>query len=235
MRGASTWRAVWLLVVTVGIGLGLLEWGPLAVLGCVAAVSVVTAPLVLAVRTFRIRGSSASDDHRQRGVVPRAVAAAVAIVACWAVVRLAPSVALLLLTLAVVTSPVAVGLVRRAVGPRGSRTARVTVRPAGAAPRVVGHGPEAPPPVQPWPERPRPQGLDDLTLCRLWRQSFWDLANQSTLTGYLQVVAWRQCCLDEIERRDAHALHAWLESGARASSGPEKFLRHPPGGATDAA
>ena len=168
------------------------------------------------------------------GSCARPVITASAVVACWAVARLAPSVALLLLTLAVVSSPVVVRLLVRLTGRGPVRSERVVVRPAGAAPRVVRHAADGPTPTMPR-ERPRPQDLDDQTLCRLWRQSFWELTSQSTPTGYLRVVAWRQRCLDEIERRDAHALHAWLESGARASGGPEKFLRHPPGGATDAA
>lgn len=235
MNGASTWRTAWLLVVTVGIGLGMLEWGPLVVLGCLAAVTVVTVPAVLAVQTFRLGSTSTDGDHWRRGVPARGAILAAVVVACWAVVRLAPALALLLLTLAAVTSPVAVGLARRIGGLRPSRTARVTVRPAGATPRVVRQAQVPPAPTQPLPQRPQPQELDDRTLCLLWRQSFWDLAGESTPAGYLGVVAWRQCCLDEMERRDAHALQAWLESGARASSGPEKFLRHPPGGTTDAA
>ncbi len=43
----------------------------------------------------------------------------------------------------------------------------------------------------------------------------------------------RQGCLDELERRHPSALHAWLDSGARASEGPERFLasRERPGAA----
>jgi hypothetical protein len=234
MNGVAAWRTGWLIVTTIGVGIGMLEWGPLAAFGCIAAVTVTTIPAVMAVRTFRPRDPTAPDGAWHRGLLRPAVISASAVVACWAVARLAPSVALLLLTLAVVSSPVVVRLLRRMTGHGPVQRERVVVRPAGAAPRVVRQAADGPAPTMPQ-ERPRPQDLDDQTLCRLWRQSFWELTSQSTPTDYLRVVAWRQRCLDEIERRDAQALHAWFESGARASGGPEKFLRHPPGGATDAA
>lgn len=70
-------------------------------------------------------------------------------------------------------------------------------------------------------------GLDDRQLCRLWRESFWVL-NQSARPGsVLCLVAVREACLDELERRHAAALHAWLDGGARASGGPEKYLSRP--------
>jgi hypothetical protein len=68
------------------------------------------------------------------------------------------------------------------------------------------------------------RGLDDQQLCRLWRESFWVLSNPAPPGTALYLVALREACLDEMERRDAGALHAWLASGARASSGPERYL-----------
>jgi hypothetical protein len=244
MNGASAWRAAWWLLATLGIGVGMLEWGPGIALGCLAVVSVVATVVVMAVRSLRASRRPVPDGDL-RGQVQSGVAVAAAVVGYWAVARLAPALALLLLTLVLVTSPVAVRLVRRLLGRGPAAGGGVVVRPAGAAPRPVRRpavdprstpdhsgAPSGQPPSS---HRPHPQGLDDGTLCRLWRQSFWDLTSQSTATGRLEIVAWRQRLLDEIERRDARALHAWLESGARASGGPEKFLRHPPEGTTDAA
>ncbi|QWZ09987.1 hypothetical protein KRR39_09780 [Nocardioides panacis] len=246
MNGASKWRATWSLVATCGIGLGMLEWGPGVALGCLAAVTVVATAVVLATRS--LRGTRAAPDGDPRAVLRPGLAAAAAVVGYWAVARLAPALALLLLTLVLVTSPVAWRLVRRLRGRGPTTGGGAAVRPAGAAPRAVRRpGPRAAaeppptpgrtgaPPQAPSSHRPQPRGLDDGTLCRLWRQSFWDLTGESTATGRLEIVAWRQRCLDEIERRDARALHAWLASGARASGGPEKFLRHRSPGTTDAA
>jgi hypothetical protein len=70
------------------------------------------------------------------------------------------------------------------------------------------------------------KGLDDRQLCRLWRESFWDLRQPAPPATLLRLVALREACLEELENRDAPALRAWLDSGARASGGPEKYLAH---------
>jgi hypothetical protein len=49
------------------------------------------------------------------------------------------------------------------------------------------------------------------------------------------VVAQRQVYLDEMERRSPSGLRAWLESGARAAGGPERFLGKRRDDQTDAA
>jgi len=68
--------------------------------------------------------------------------------------------------------------------------------------------------------------LDDDALCRLWRYTYWQLDLQTTEAGVLELVALRQACLDELERRDPSALRAWLFSGERASGGAERFWPH---------
>jgi uncharacterized membrane protein YeaQ/YmgE (transglycosylase-associated protein family) len=58
----------------------------------------------------------------------------------------------------------------------------------------------------------------------------------AVIGALLTLVALRQCCLDELERRDPTALQDWLTSGARASSSPERFLKPPhDSGSADAA
>jgi hypothetical protein len=68
------------------------------------------------------------------------------------------------------------------------------------------------------------RGLDERQLCRLWRESFWDLRGAAGPGTLLRVVSLREACLEELERREPAAVHAWLQSGARASSAPEKYL-----------
>jgi hypothetical protein len=70
------------------------------------------------------------------------------------------------------------------------------------------------------------KGLDDRQLCRLWRESFWVLRQPASPATLLCLVALREACLEELEHRDAPALQAWLDGGARASGGPEKYLAH---------
>ena len=74
-------------------------------------------------------------------------------------------------------------------------------------------------------EGTRVEQLDDDALFRLWRRTFWQLEGQPTVDELARLVALRQTCLDELARRNPDALRAWLESGARASGGPERFWR----------
>jgi hypothetical protein len=67
--------------------------------------------------------------------------------------------------------------------------------------------------------------LSDDELCAAWRRSFLALQEAGSCARVSQVVAVRQAYLDEMESRSADGLLAWLRSGARASGGPERFLR----------
>jgi hypothetical protein len=66
--------------------------------------------------------------------------------------------------------------------------------------------------------------LDDLALCLEWRRSFIALQRSSTLVTRMRVVQQRQLYLDELERRNADGLSAWLESGARAAGDPSRYI-----------
>jgi hypothetical protein len=69
--------------------------------------------------------------------------------------------------------------------------------------------------------------LTEPELCALWRSTFWELKMPHTAEERTTLVCLRQRCLDELDRRDPSALRAWLNSGARASGGPERFLKRP--------
>ena len=71
----------------------------------------------------------------------------------------------------------------------------------------------------------RVTGLRDLTdeqLCRRWRAS----CKSAQLSGVqrLEAVTERQMCLDELERRNAGALAAWLASSPSAWGDPLPYL-----------
>lgn len=66
--------------------------------------------------------------------------------------------------------------------------------------------------------------LSDAELCRAWRRSFLALMSAADPAGHEVVVLHRQALLDEMEQRDPAGLQAWLSSGARAASGPERYL-----------
>jgi hypothetical protein len=66
--------------------------------------------------------------------------------------------------------------------------------------------------------------LDDASLCLAWRRSFVLLSQRPSVVKQMLLVEQRQAYLDEIERRSPHGLAAWLDSGARASGNPFRYL-----------
>ena len=78
--------------------------------------------------------------------------------------------------------------------------------------------------------------LDDVALCRAWRQSFAQLRAARGGTGHPVtvgvtvgvIVEQRRQYLDELQRRCPDGLADWLASGARASDDPLPFLRERP-------
>ena len=66
--------------------------------------------------------------------------------------------------------------------------------------------------------------LSNAELCLAWRRSYYSLVGTTSVPLRAAVVTSRQAYLDEMERRDSRGLTAWLATGARAASGPERFL-----------
>ncbi|HEY3561488.1 MAG TPA: hypothetical protein VGL05_28685 [Kribbella sp.] len=94
------------------------------------------------------------------------------------------------------------------------------VRPpsAASAPVVVTEpNPEAKVPLA-------PSALSDEALCLAWRTSFSALQRASSPAQRLRIVDERRAYLDEIERRSARGLAAWLASGPRAAGDPTRFV-----------
>lgn len=79
-----------------------------------------------------------------------------------------------------------------------------------------------------------PASLSDGALCLAWRASFSALQRASSPAQRLWVVDERRAYLDELEKRNARGLAAWLASGARAAGDPSRFVLgdsvpgHPP-------
>jgi len=76
--------------------------------------------------------------------------------------------------------------------------------------------------------RPEPREalplLSDDALCLAWRASFSVLQRAESTAQQLSIVEERRTYLDEIERRNAHGLAAWLASGPRAAGDPGRFV-----------
>jgi hypothetical protein len=66
--------------------------------------------------------------------------------------------------------------------------------------------------------------MTDAELCRAWRSSFVALQQARSLHLRFLIVQTRQHLLDEIDARHPAGLQAWLASGARAASGPDRFI-----------
>jgi hypothetical protein len=102
-------------------------------------------------------------------------------------------------------------------------------RPAQTGPAERSVGPAAAPISLPEPSPPSeppvaPDALSDEALCRAWRTSFSALQRASSPMQRLRIVDERRAYLDEIERRSAHGMAAWLASGPRAAGDPSRFV-----------
>jgi hypothetical protein len=69
-----------------------------------------------------------------------------------------------------------------------------------------------------------PDALSDEALCVAWRASFSALQRASSPAQRLRIVDERRAYLDEIERRSARGMAAWLASGPRAAGDPTRFV-----------
>ncbi len=206
------WCAFWSTVMVIGVGLAVLQWSAIG--------AFITLGLLYALcRLVR---------HLLPHVAPGwlSMRMAVGILSVVALCRVTPTLGLFVVLTAGLSSP---GVVGRAIrSARHTTHARTCEPPPDATPAEPRPDDVEVSSRLRWPEAMGPlNGLDDRQLCRLWRESFWVLRDPVPSGTVLRLVALRGACLDELERRDASALQAWLDSGARASSGPEKYLAHP--------
>jgi len=65
-------------------------------------------------------------------------------------------------------------------------------------------------------------------LCLAWRHTFTEVDRPDDPHQRLRVLILREAFLDELERRDPQALHAWLCSQTPAHVAPTAFFARPP-------
>lgn len=218
MTYTGVWRGFCAVLTTVGVGFAALQWSPGIVLLAVTVCSgTAVAVLVLAINGWRW-APPAPGAGGLVSTLQRSLWAGSGTVALCALTGSSPPIALLVVLLLVLTSPPVIRRVRR------EAWHRPPVRPP-ASPQVGAVAPIRP--AAPASGLDDSLALDDDQVCRLWRRTFWDLQSEPTLDEKVRLVAVRQWCLDELDRRNTAALHAWLDSGARASGGPERFWHHP--------
>ena len=73
-------------------------------------------------------------------------------------------------------------------------------------------------------DRPALTTLTTPQLCALWRKSRSALTGAAAPAAPAAVVDARGVLLDELERREPHAMAEWLRSGAGEPEGPSIYL-----------
>lgn len=237
------WIGVWLLVATPVAFLGLRRWTPVTVIVLFVLAGFLAG---LASLGFQTRDGVETPPH------PKEMVSSIAwhVVLSGAVVLLFAGMAVAVgnlvwsaLLLAALSSPWTPRLVRRIrrtvgenerqptadAGPPAPQPRPTTRKPKTHAPVAVSQAPEEEPSPQPpvgtaaeWSGSVR--SLDDSELCNAWRTSFRKLEAATTASARADLVALRQACIDEMERRYPDGLRAWLESGARAAGNPSRYL-----------
>jgi hypothetical protein len=197
----TVWTWLWSVVATLGVGLAILAWGP----GTTAVTAAVLTGLAVMMQalTQAEEPVTHADWERRMG---RGLFAAAAVVAFVVLCQTAPEIAVPLLALGLATHPHLLRRLRRRQDHLLSA---------------------APPPdelVHPHPGPSQAGSLSDDELCLAWRRSFLALQRARTNAALHDIVRLRQAYLDELARRHPTQLQAWLESGARAASGPDRYL-----------
>lgn len=150
-----------------------------------------------------------------------AAATSLTVVSLIALTTISATMAILLVPVLMFCSPTIRGWLQARL-PRTSHTDASTQSeptiPLQAQPTITKHASIDPQQVK---------SMSDSELCLTWRTSYVRLLQARSPLERNRVVAYRHTCLDEFESRHPEALAAWLDSGARAASGPDRFL--PPG------
>ena len=211
MRRWSRWMSVWTALSVPGLCLVAIAWGPGTMVALAAVLSV---PWGLTVILLK-------HGQEQRQTPPTGAWWTSRVVLCANFLFIStagfaatvPGLALLVVLVAIATTPRMSDLRRRVLGQMDSTHGPPT--------------PEASTRERPAPRQPRgetPRTMTDRQLCEAWRRSYWTLKDARDPIEKLRLVEQRTHILDELEARNAAALGAWLASGARACDGPDKFF-----------
>ena len=222
MTYAEAWRRSCCLLTAVGVGVAVLEWSPPMTLAALALASVCAVIGHLLVWMSRER-TDAGRPPAWRRIAPRSLWIGACFVALLAVTEGSAPLGLLVALLLLLTSPLVVRRLGRRATPPSPVTGQSTwTDPVRASPETPAGG-DVPAPAG---QDRRIRELTDNALCQLWRRTFWELQSEVDRAAVLALVATRQACLDELERRNPAAVKAWLSSGATAWVGPERFWPH---------
>ncbi|MHA7276349.1 hypothetical protein ACX80O_07455 [Arthrobacter sp. Hz1] len=212
----KAWTAIWGSVLTIGVVIGLLIL-PLA--GLIWAGIVAVAAALVGVASLRSR-QPGEKQNLLRPVAIRTGLITAVMVGAAGLMAFLGSMVLVLALFAAATYPQLICFYHRRLGtvhrPLVSRATTALPPDQITAPL----GPELDRYSQPVHQ------LSDADLCRTWRCTYLVVIRASTAHELNRFGVLRGDCLDELQRRDPAAFAAWIKSGARASSDPEKFFGH---------
>lgn len=214
-RAWRHWLTAWALLSIPACCLALLTCSAGAVIALVVLPGAMCGALYMSI--LSCAGVRVSDTKMVALFVGTTLRCDLVVAAVVGMGTLAPSAALLVLSMLVSSSPVVRRWLRahlRVTEPVGRHTRvghEVIDEPGYALPVLFGPAECV-------------GTMSDPELCRAWRRSFVDLQRAGFPREKARIVHVRQHYLDELERRDAAALQAWLKAGARAAGGPERFL-----------
>lgn len=221
-RYREIWVTTAVVTTMIGIWAAVVTWPLLELLICFVFVAVFAASMHAAIQ--------ATDAplclRKSLAVGAGAGAAAVGVVGLASLIG---GIAVLVLVGAAATCPLAVRWLQHHLPGPTHTTATPQPPPVNSADSA--NDKEPPSPASPLavagfeqPGNASLDSLDDAALCRAWRRSYSALHHAESMPAILQVVATRQCYLDELERRNPTGLAAWLASGPRAASDPSRYI-----------
>jgi hypothetical protein len=214
-RNARAWSWLCVVLSVPGLCLALVQWPTVAIVVTYVLMTFLAAMAIVLQRSAR---RQEADRSAAQGWLPTATAAVLVgstVVSLAATFELSANLALLVALAMVGSSPWALSTLRR------------LRRSAPVSPSAPYEPPAEMPPVG--VESSVVRELSNAELCTAWRASYTALQRATSPTARARLVANRQCYLDEMESRNPTALSAWLASGARAASGPERYLGNEPG------
>jgi hypothetical protein len=212
------------IVSTVGVCIAFLTWPVAGVLGAFVAGAVMGGAMTAALAPENL-------PQPWRRAALGATGAGVGVVAIAGLVVLLEAAVVLVMLAAVVSAPPLVRWLRRRFTGKSSGTdvaqeQQPSEPPLDDLPTIDWPGPDVMTVEMSLPMDP--ESLDDHALCLAWRHSYVLLQRSHSAATRIHIVDIRQAYLDELERRNALGLAAWLASGARAAGDPSRFIQHHP-------
>jgi hypothetical protein len=225
-RYRDLWVTLTAIIATVGVCVAFLTWEVAGVVGAFIAGAVMGGAMTAALAPENL-------PRPWRRAAMGAAASGLGVVAVAGLVVMLQAVALVVLLAVTLSAPPVVRLLQGKLTAKAPKPAAAAEEQRQPSERPLddldgAEWPDADPATIELSLPMAPESLDDDALCWAWRRSYVVLQRAHSATTRLHVVEVRQAYLDELERRNAMGLSAWLASGARAAGNPSRFIQHHP-------